>query len=71
MLSLLLGIVEIEQASPVGVDGEIVFPDGRAVNWRELYQALRGDAPAEVLVKSIDCVALVGIDQLISGGITV
>jgi phosphoribosyl-dephospho-CoA transferase len=71
MLSLLLGIAKIEQASPVHIDGEIVFPDGRAVNWRELYQALRGDASAAVLVKSIDRVALVGIDQLIGGGITV
>jgi phosphoribosyl-dephospho-CoA transferase len=71
MLSLLLGIAKIEQASPVCIDGEMVFPDGRAVNWRELLDALRGDAPAEVLVKSIDSVALVGIEQLIGGGVAV
>jgi phosphoribosyl-dephospho-CoA transferase len=71
MHSLLLGIAKIEQASPVCIDGEIVFPDGRAVNWRELLDALRGDAPAEVLVKSMDRVALVGIDQLIGSGVAV
>jgi phosphoribosyl-dephospho-CoA transferase len=69
--SLLLGIAKIERASPVSIDGEIVFPDGRGVNWRELYHALREAAPAEVLVKSMDGVALVGIDRLISSGIAV
>jgi phosphoribosyl-dephospho-CoA transferase len=71
MRPLLLGIARIEQASPVCIDGEMVFADGRAVNWRELYNALREDAPAEVLVKSMDRAALVGIDDLVSSGIAV
>ena len=71
IFSLLLEIAEIEEASPVCIDGEIVFPDGRAVNWRELYNAMRQDAPAQVLVKSIDRVALADVDQLISGGVAV
>jgi phosphoribosyl-dephospho-CoA transferase len=71
MLPLLLGIAKIEQASPVRIDGEIEFPDGGAVNWRELLGALREGAPAEVLVKSVDRVALVGIDELISSGVAV
>lgn len=71
IFSLLLRIAKIEEASPVRIDGEIVFPDGRAVNWRELHNALRQDAQAEVLVKTLDRVALAGIDQLISGGVAV
>jgi phosphoribosyl-dephospho-CoA transferase len=68
---LLSGIAKIEEASPVCIDGEIVLADGRAVNWRELYNALRQGAPARVLVKSMDRVALVGIDQLLSGEVAV
>lgn len=47
-------IAAIERLSPVRIDGELVRPDGVAVNWRELY----GHAP-QLLVKKEDGVALV------------
>jgi phosphoribosyl-dephospho-CoA transferase len=37
---------------PLRLDGELVFPDGSAIAWREFGQVLAGQA-AEVLVKSL------------------
>jgi len=44
-----------EAAAPIRLDGEIVFPGGDAVSWREWCAADRG---ARVLVKRVDGVAL-------------
>jgi phosphoribosyl-dephospho-CoA transferase len=62
---LLAGIAEAERSAPMRIDGEIVFPNGASVNWRELYRALSHDDVSEVLVKSIDGVHLADISQLL------
>ena len=53
MRSLLAGIEAIERAEGVRIDGEVIFSDGRAVNWRELHLAL-ATGGTEVLIKSGD-----------------
>lgn len=56
---LLAELLRLDAASPVRLDGEIILPDGRAVNWREMAQASEagGPVPVDVLVKSMDGVA--------------
>jgi phosphoribosyl-dephospho-CoA transferase len=51
---LLDGIAQIERAAPMRIDGEIVFPKGGAVNWRELHKAVDNKGPAEILIKTMD-----------------
>ena len=41
------------------LDGEVVFPDGRAVAWKELRAAFAGAPGTRVLTKGLDCIALV------------
>jgi phosphoribosyl-dephospho-CoA transferase len=64
VLSLVLSIAEIARAAPLRIDGEVVFPDGSAVNWRELWNAHRTAGRATVLAKSMDGVRLVEIAAL-------
>ena len=64
MRSLLAGIEAIERAEDLRIDGEVVFPDGRAVNWRELHLALATSGGTEVLIKSVDIARLVDICDL-------
>lgn len=64
--SLLAGIAGIERTAPMRIDGEIVFADGDAVNWRELRAALDGETSGAVLVKSIDSVRLANVAQIAS-----
>ncbi len=45
--SLLVGITEAERLAPMRIDGEVVFPDGNAVNWRELRNALNQSMAAQ------------------------
>ncbi|GJE44163.1 malonate decarboxylase holo-[acyl-carrier-protein] synthase [Methylobacterium soli] len=52
---LLDALAAIEQAAPMRLDGEIVLPDGRGVNWRELHAASPDDT---VLTKHRDGLAL-------------
>lgn len=54
---LLQSLAEISQRR---VDGEIGFPDGRAVAWREWFSA-----SGELLVKSIDNIEIIGRNKLI------
>ena len=49
LAELLDAIGAVEAEAPMWVDGEVVWPDGAAVNWREL----KSDAD-EVLVKRMD-----------------
>ena len=51
---LLDGIARIELAAPMRIDGEIVSPQGAAVNWRELRKALGEGDCGQVLVKSMN-----------------
>ena len=62
--SLLGGIAAIERSAPMRIDGEVVFADGGAANWRELHHALKGDRSPEILVKWIDGVRLLNVFQL-------
>jgi phosphoribosyl-dephospho-CoA transferase len=64
LAALLAAIAVIEQNAPMRIDGEVVFADGGAVNWRELYLALNGSRSSEVLVKSIGGVALADVSKL-------
>jgi phosphoribosyl-dephospho-CoA transferase len=65
MRSLLAGIEAIERAEDLRIDGEVIFPDGRAVNWRELHLALATGGGTEVLIKSVDIACLVDICGLV------
>ena len=46
------------------IDGEIIFPQGAAANWRELHKALDEDGPAEILIKTMDGVRAVNVHCL-------
>ena len=65
---LLEGLAALDARGP-RIDGEIIFADGTAVNWRELWMAT--DRPdQEVLLKSSDGVTLVRAQVLLAGGPT-
>jgi len=61
--ALVAGIAAAERGAPMRVDGEVVFPDGEAVNWRELHLALNQDGPTEVLAKSIGGLRLLDVSR--------
>jgi phosphoribosyl-dephospho-CoA transferase len=63
---LLAGIARIDEDSPMRLDGELVFADGGAVNWREMRDALARPGPAEVLVKTMDGVRLADAHGLVA-----
>jgi phosphoribosyl-dephospho-CoA transferase len=69
LISLLAGIADAERDAPLRIDGEMVFPDGSAVNWRELHNALGRGPPAEVLAKTMDGVRLVNVAQVTGSGV--
>ncbi|MFB9291471.1 malonate decarboxylase holo-[acyl-carrier-protein] synthase [Pseudoduganella plicata] len=48
------------------LDGEVVFPDGRAVAWKELRAAFDGAPGTRVLAKSLERVGLVKPDELLA-----
>ena len=50
--------------APLRIDGEIIFPDGSAVNWRELWNALRAADRGTVLAKTMESVRLLDIASL-------
>jgi phosphoribosyl-dephospho-CoA transferase len=62
--SMLASIADIEKRAPMRIDGEIVFPDGSAVNWREFHIAVNKNDPAEVLTESMAGVCLVNVGDL-------
>jgi phosphoribosyl-dephospho-CoA transferase len=64
VLSLLSSIAEVQSAAPMRIDGEVVFRDGSAVNWRELWNAHRAARRAEVLAKRMEGVRLLDIASL-------
>lgn len=53
-------------AAGLPLDGEIVFPGGRAVAWKEWAAARAGAAGSRVLVKEMARVALVATDVLLA-----
>lgn len=48
------------------LDGEVVFPDGRAVAWKELRAAFAGAPGTRVLTKGLDRIALVLPEELMA-----
>jgi phosphoribosyl-dephospho-CoA transferase len=68
VLSLVFGIAEVQRDAPLRIDGEVVFSDGSAVNWRELLVAHRAADRASVLAKTMEGVRLLDIASLPSVG---
>jgi phosphoribosyl-dephospho-CoA transferase len=64
VLSLVSSIAEIQRDAPLRIDGEVIFPEGSAVNWRELWNAHRTADRTAVLAKSMEGVRLVEIASL-------
>jgi phosphoribosyl-dephospho-CoA transferase len=64
VLSLVLSIARVQRDAPLRIDGEVVFADGYAVNWRELWNAFRATHPATVLAKTMEGVRLLDIASL-------
>lgn len=55
-----------QHAARLPLDGEVIFPDGRAVAWKECWQALQADSPARVLVKTEATVQLSTLASLVA-----
>jgi phosphoribosyl-dephospho-CoA transferase len=53
-------------ASVLPLDGEVVFPDGRAVAWKELASGLDGGTGGRVLAKEMGRVSLAKVDDLLA-----
>jgi phosphoribosyl-dephospho-CoA transferase len=64
VLSLVFGIAAVQRAASLCIDGEVVFRDGSAVNWRELWMAHRAADRAMVLAKTMEGVRLLDIASL-------
>jgi phosphoribosyl-dephospho-CoA transferase len=50
-------LFQLDALAPVRIDGDLEFPDGASVNWREWIDALRGNTRG-VLVKTMDGVEI-------------
>jgi phosphoribosyl-dephospho-CoA transferase len=68
ILSLVYGVAEVQRDTQLRIDGEVVFPDGSAVNWRELWNEHRTGGRAGVLAKTMEGVRLLEIASLLSVG---
>jgi phosphoribosyl-dephospho-CoA transferase len=64
VLSLLSDIAAVQRNAPLPIDGELIFPDGSAVNWRELWNAHRAADRPSVLAKTMEGVRLLDIASL-------
>jgi phosphoribosyl-dephospho-CoA transferase len=62
--SLACSIAEVQRGAPLRIDGEIIVPDGSAVNWRELWNAHQAADRATVLAKTMEGVRLLDIASL-------
>ena len=66
--SVVAGIAQVQREAPLRIDGEVVFPDGSAVNWRELWNVHRiahwAEDRATVLAKTMEGVRLLDIASL-------
>jgi phosphoribosyl-dephospho-CoA transferase len=64
VLCLVFNIGEVQRGAPLRIDGEVIFPDGSAVNWRELWNAHGAADRARVLTKAMEGVRLLDIASL-------
>ncbi len=62
--SLVCSIAAVQREAPVRIDGEIIFPNGSAVNWRELWNAHQAADQATVLAKTIEGVEILDLATL-------
>jgi phosphoribosyl-dephospho-CoA transferase len=51
--ALVKGLDRLDRTGPIRLDGELILPDGAAVNWRELEQE-----SADLLIKTMDGVEI-------------
>jgi phosphoribosyl-dephospho-CoA transferase len=65
VLSLVFGIADVQRDAPVRIDGEVMFSNGSAVNWRELLDAHQAIDCTTVLVKTIDGVRMLDVMSLL------
>ena len=65
--ALLDGLRALDDDAPMTIDGEIILEDGGGVSWRELDRA-RADASAEVVVKSMNGLALRRVGAILGSG---
>jgi phosphoribosyl-dephospho-CoA transferase len=69
VIALVFEIAEVQRKARLRIDGEVVFPDGSAVNWRELWNVCCDPGHGRVLAKSmhgarlVDLASLPGIEQ--------
>jgi phosphoribosyl-dephospho-CoA transferase len=64
VLSLVFSIAEVQRDTPLRIDGEVIFPNDSAVNWRELWNAHQAADRATVLAKTMESVRLLDIASL-------
>jgi phosphoribosyl-dephospho-CoA transferase len=64
--SLVCNIAQVQRDAPLRIDGEIIFPDGSAVNWRELWNARQAADGATVFAKTMESVQLLDVASLAS-----
>lgn len=64
VMGLLETLQEKEQSFSMPLDGEVIFPGDRAVQWRELLHALSAPDDGEVMVKSLHAVSLMPVSRL-------
>jgi phosphoribosyl-dephospho-CoA transferase len=62
--SLVFSIAAVQREAPLRIDGEVIFPNGSAVNWRELWNALQAANRTTVLAKTQERVRLLDIASL-------
>lgn len=56
-----------QYAQSLPLDGEIVFPSGHAVAWKEWAEAVKSPDKVKVMVKSMRTVSLLDVSALLSG----
>jgi len=54
----------VQRNTPLRIDGEVIFPNGSAVNWRELWIAYHSSDQHMVLAKTMEGVQLLDIASL-------
>jgi len=64
VLSLVFSIAAVQRNAPLRIDGEVIFPDGSAVNWRELWNVRCASGQGVVLAKTMEGVQLLDMASL-------
>jgi phosphoribosyl-dephospho-CoA transferase len=65
VLSLVFGIADVQRDAPVRIDGEVMFSNGSAVNWRELLNAHQSPDCITVLVKTMNGVRILDLTSVL------